>query len=69
MDALTTAVNTREPPENPINVELPNSSTMESTNQAQIPLHNLSSQVRHVEIFPTSTPVSSKLDNSANINS
>ena len=42
MDALTTIVNTREPSENPTNLKLPNSSTMPSIHQAQIPLHNLS---------------------------
>ena len=52
MDALTTIVDTMEPSENPMIVKLPNSSTMVSTHQSQNPLHNLSSQGKHVEIFP-----------------
>ena len=38
LDVPTTIFQTREPSENPINVKIPNSSTMESTHQAQIPL-------------------------------
>ena len=52
LDNPTTIVHTREPSENPINVKVPNSSTMASTHQAQIPLKNLSSQAKHAEIFP-----------------
>ena len=52
LDALTTLVHTREPSENPINVKLPNSSTIASTHQSQIPLKHLSSQAKHAEIFP-----------------
>ena len=43
LDALKTVLHTKDPPENPIKVKLPNSSTMSSTYQAHIPLHNLSS--------------------------
>ena len=52
LDYLTTIVHTREPSENPINVKLPNSSTMASTHQAQIPLKTLSIQAKHTGIFP-----------------
>ena len=51
LDALSIIVNTREPSENSINVKLPNSSTMASTGQDQIPIHK-SSQAKHAEIFP-----------------
>ena len=47
LDSLKTIVHTRDPSEKPINVKLPNSYTKESTHQAQIPLHNLSIQVKH----------------------
>ena len=53
MDYLTTMVNTTEPSENPINFKLPSSSTMASTHQSKIPIHNLSSQSKHAEIFPS----------------
>ena len=52
LDALPKNFHTRDPSENPINVKLPNSSTMASTHQAQIPLKRLSSQAKHGEIFP-----------------
>ena len=52
LDALKKIVQTREPSENPINVKLPNSSTMASTHQSQIPLEKLSSQAKHAELFP-----------------
>ena len=52
LDALTTTSHTMEPSENPINVKLPNSSTIASTHQSQIPLKHLSSQAKHAEIFP-----------------
>ena len=52
LDALTTIVQTREPSENPIDVKIPNSSTMASTHQAHIPLKYLSSQSKHAEMFP-----------------
>ena len=52
LDALTTIVHTRDPSENPINVKLPNSSTMASTHQYHIPLNIISSQEKHAEIFP-----------------
>ena len=52
LDSLTTIVHTREPSENPINVKLPNSSTMASTHKYQNPLKKLSSQEKHAEIFP-----------------
>ena len=51
--ALTTIVNTRDPSENQIIVKLPNSPTMASTNQSQIPLHSITSQAKHTEIFTT----------------
>ena len=53
LDALTIIVNTREPSENSINVKLPNSSTIASTRQSQITLHNLSRQAKYAEIFTT----------------
>ena len=51
LDSLKTIVHTRDPSENPINVKLPNSSTMASTHQSQIPLKKLSSQAKHAENF------------------
>ena len=47
MGDLTTIVNNRELSENPIKVKLPNLSTMESTRQDQIPVHNLSREAKH----------------------
>ena len=44
MDALKTIFHTREPLENPINVKLPNSSTMASTHRYQIPVQILTNQ-------------------------
>ena len=52
LDDLIIIVQTREPLENLINAKLPNSSTMTSTHQAQIPLTHLSSQAKYAEIFP-----------------
>ena len=52
LDALTTIVQTRKPSENPINVKLPNSSTMISTHQSQIPLEISSIQVKNAKISP-----------------
>ena len=52
LDPLTTIFHTREPSENPIHVKLPNSSTMASIRQSQIPLKLLSSQAKNAEIFP-----------------
>ena len=53
MHALTTIVNTRTISYNPIKVKLPNSSTMASTHQYQIPLQNLSREAYHAEVLPT----------------
>ena len=52
LDDLPKMFHKREPSENPINVKLPNSSTMASTHQSQILLKTLSSQWKHAEIFP-----------------
>ena len=68
LDALTTIVHTREPSENPINVKLPNSSTMLSTHQAHIPLKNYQANKNMQKSFPTSTPVSSQLNNYVTMN-
>ena len=50
MGALTKIFHTREPSENTINVRFPNSYTMASTHQSQIPLKKLSIQAKHAEI-------------------
>ena len=41
-----------DPPETPIKVKLPDSSTMSPTHQYQIPLHNLSRQAKNEKIYP-----------------
>ena len=51
IDSLKTIFHTRQPSENLTHMKLPNSSTMESTQPAQIPLQNSSSQAKHAEVF------------------
>ena len=68
LDSLTTIVHTRDPPENPIYVKLPNSSTMASTHQDRIPLKNYQAKQNKKNSFPTSTPLSSQLENYVTMN-
>ena len=53
LDDLTTIFNTMEPSENTIKVKIPYLSKMESTQQSQLPLHNLSRQAKYTEMFST----------------